>query len=106
MVGKISKLVDGHLYTNISDGAVNIGLLVQTTAGCGLPDDTIQSLNGAVTANHFRRMLPEQYAREVFNRLCRLAAQKCREHVHGVLDVECIMTDPDGVILGRADAAK
>ncbi len=106
MVGKISKLADGHFYTNISDGAVNIELLVESTADCGLPNDTIQSLNGAVTANHFRRMLPEQCAGEVFNRLCRMAAQKCREHVDGVLDVECIMTDPEGVVIGRADAAK
>ena len=41
MVGKISKLADGHMYTNISDGDVNIGLLVQT-AWLRLAEETIR----------------------------------------------------------------
>ncbi len=35
-VGKISKLACGHMYTNISDSAVDIAYLVETAAGVGL----------------------------------------------------------------------
>ncbi|MFH1003716.1 MAG: cobalt-precorrin-5B (C(1))-methyltransferase, partial [Chloroflexota bacterium] len=56
MVGKMSKLAAGHLYTNISDSRVDIGLLTEVAAGAGVPQATVRALRGAVTANHLRRM--------------------------------------------------
>ena len=105
MIGKISKLAGGYLYTNVSDSKVDIAFLAEVAASCGVPDKTVKVLRGAVTANHFRRMLPPEHTKEFCDKLCRLAARKCRESVSGELDVECIITDSEGVILGRADAA-
>ncbi len=104
MTGKISKLAAGHLYTNVSDSRVDIGFLAGVAAGCGVPQKTVDTLRGAVTANHFRKMLPPGHTREFCDRLCRLAAEKCREEAVGKLEVECIMTGYDGTILGRASA--
>ena len=104
MTGKISKLAAGHLYTNVSDSKVDMGFLAEVAAGCGVPDEKINNLKAAVTANHFRKLLPSEYAREFCDELCRLAAVKCQEKTGGNLEVECIMTSYDGVILGRGDA--
>ena len=104
MIGKISKVATGYLYTNVSDSRVDIGLLAGVAASCGVPDKMVKALRGAVTANHFRRMLPPEYTKEFCDKLCLLAAAKCREHVGGKLEVECIITDYEGVILGRASA--
>lgn len=103
MVGKISKLAAGHLYTNVSDSRVDIGFLAEIAADCGLPQEMITVLQGAVTANHFRKLLPAEHTEHVFSQLCWLAARQCREKIDGKLEIECIMTDPEGVILGRAD---
>ncbi len=104
MIGKISKLAVGHLYTNTSDSKVDIGFLTTLAIGCGVSDETAKILRGAVTANHFRRMLPPEHSREFSNRLCCLATSKCREHTGGKLEIECIMSDYEGVILGRGNA--
>ncbi len=104
MVGKISKLAAGYLYTNVSDSRVDIGFLAGVAAGCGVPEETVKRLREAVTANHFRRLLPPERLREFCDRLCRLAAEKCREHTGGKVAVECIMSDYNGVILGRGNA--
>jgi cobalt-precorrin-5B (C1)-methyltransferase len=104
MTGKISKLAAGHLYTNVSDSKVDIGFLAEVAAGCGVPDKMVKALHAAVTANHFRKMLPPEHTRKFCDQLCLLAAKKCREEVGGKLEVECIMTSYDGVILGRANA--
>ena len=104
MIGKTSKLAAGYLYTNTSDSKVDIGFLTALAIDSGISDETAKILQGAVTANHFRRMLPPEYSQEFFNRLCRLAASKCREHTEGKLKVECVMSDYDGVILGRGNA--
>jgi len=104
MTGKISKMAAGHLYTNISDSRVDIDFLVEIAAGCGIPDEKLDDLRAAVTANHLRRMLPPEYIREFCEQLCRLAAEKSRDECGGRLEVEYIMSDYDGTVLGRANA--
>lgn len=104
MTGKISKLAAGHLYTNISDSSIDIGFLAGIALNCGVPEQTVESLRSSVTANHFRRMLPEEYVPDFCNRLCSLAARKCSDAVHDTLHIECIMSSYDGIILGRGNA--
>ena len=104
MIGKISKLAAGHLYTNVSHSKVDIGFLAGVAVSCGVPDEMVKALRGAVTANHFRKMLPLEHTRRFCDQLCLLAAKKCREEAGGELEVECIMTSYDGIILGRANA--
>ncbi len=104
MMGKLSKLAAGHMYTNVSDSKVDIGFLAGVAAGCGVPEKIVQSLRKAVTANHLRRMLPPEHSKKFCDQLCLLAAGQCRDKAGGKLGVECIMSSYDGVILGRADA--
>jgi cobalt-precorrin-5B (C1)-methyltransferase len=104
MIGKISKLAVGYLYTNISDSKVDIGFLTTLAKSCGVSDEMAKGLRGAVTANHFYRILPPEYSQEFCNQLCLLAANKCREHTEGRLEIECIMSGYNGAILGRGDA--
>jgi cobalt-precorrin-5B (C1)-methyltransferase len=104
MMGKLSKLAAGHMYTNVSDSRVDINLLAQIAIDCGVPDETVKSLRAAVTANHFRKMLPSEYAQKFCNKLCLMAAKKCREKTGGKVKLECIMSSYDGMILGRAHA--
>ena len=100
MMGKLSKLAAGHMYTNVSDSKIDIGFLAGVAASCGLPDKMVKTLRSAVTANHLRKMLPPEYSKRFCEQLCLLAAKKCRKEA-GV-EVDCIMTSYDGVILGRA----
>ena len=104
MTGKISKLAAGHLYTNVSHSRVDIGFLAEVAASCGVSDKMVEALRAAVTANHFRKMLPPEHTRKFCDQLCLLAARKCREEAGGKLEVECIMTSYDGIILGRGNA--
>jgi cobalt-precorrin-5B (C1)-methyltransferase len=104
MIGKISKLAAGHLCTNVSDSAIDIDFLADVAASCGVPHEMVRVLHAAVTANHFRKVLPPEHIRDFCDRLCLLAARKCREEAEGKLEVECIMTSHDGIILGRANA--
>jgi cobalt-precorrin-5B (C1)-methyltransferase len=104
MTGKISKLAAGHLYTNISDSRIDIGFLAEVALDSGIPRQIIEPLRSAITANQFRRMLPSEHVRSFCDRLCSLAAIKCSEAVSGNMNIECIMSSYDGVILGRGDA--
>jgi cobalt-precorrin-5B (C1)-methyltransferase len=102
MIGKVSKLAAGNLYTNVSHSRIDIGFIAGVAASSGIPQETVEKLSSAVTANHLRKMLPAHYVTKLCDRLCTLAAGKCREAVGGKIEVECIITDNNGVILGRA----
>ena len=102
MMGKLSKLAAGHMYTNVSDSKVDINLLTKIAVDCGVPDEIVKSLKAAVTANHFRKMLPPEYSKSFCEQLCLLAAKKCRDKAGGKIEVECIMSSYDGMVLGRS----
>jgi cobalt-precorrin-5B (C1)-methyltransferase len=106
MIGKISKLALGHLYTNISDSEVNIDFLTALARDCGIPAELLTKLNETVSANHFREIIPDEYLGCVADRLCYLASVKCWEYIGKKLTVECILSDYNGIILGRAAIEK
>ena len=106
MIGKMSKLAAGNLYTNVSDSSVDIELMTGVARDCKLPEDIICVLSRSVTANHFRKLLPAEYINVFCNGLSLLAADKCSAAVAGKVMVECITTDPEGTILGRSDAQR
>jgi hypothetical protein len=63
-------------------------------------------LSGSVTANHFRKLLPDEYVKVFCIGLSLAAANKCSAAIAGKVIVECIITDPEGKILGRSDAQR
>jgi cobalt-precorrin-5B (C1)-methyltransferase len=103
MIGKISKLANGHFYTNVSDSLVNMNMLVELARECCVPESVMVQLRRAVTANQVRKLLPEEYVRPYCRRLAGLASAKCRALVNGKVDVVCIITGPAGDMLGRSD---
>jgi cobalt-precorrin-5B (C1)-methyltransferase len=104
MIGKISKLATGCLHTNVCDSQVNLFFLVGIARDCGVSEENLKVLCGAATANHLCKMLPAEMIHKFCNTLCTLAATKCRESVSAIVEIECILSDPQGTILGRADA--
>jgi len=103
MVGKLSKLAAGYLYTHVSHSKVHVDFLADVAASCGVAEATLITLRKAVNAHHFLRILGTDKITEVCGKLCLLAAGKCRDYTSGVLEVECVMTDYNGTILGRAN---
>jgi cobalt-precorrin-5B (C1)-methyltransferase len=102
MIGKISKLAAGHLYTNISDSRVDLALLLEVAKDSGVPLASLEALSEASSANEFSQGLPAECLGEFSRRVCHLAAQKCSMIIHGALEIECVMSDYEGNILGRA----
>ncbi|MBN2239899.1 MAG: cobalt-precorrin-5B (C(1))-methyltransferase [Dehalococcoidales bacterium] len=102
MTGKISKLAHGDMYTNISDSKIEFEFLMDIAKECGIPENLISKLEESVTANQFRRLLPEEFSGKFCEALCNLASCKCREHAGGRFPVRCILSDYEGNILGRS----
>lgn len=105
MIGKISKLADGHIYTHISDAAVNVGLLLEVANKTGAYFNDDAKPQKAVLAKQFMLMLKESSRADFCLALCRLAAERCREYSNGKLQIDCVMTDSDGAIIAKGKSS-
>ena len=103
MVGKLSKIATGQLYTHVSNSRVDVDFLADVAESCGIPEAMVTTLRKAVNAHHFLRILGTDKITEICDKLCLLAAQRCREHTGRAFEMECVMTDYNGTILGRAN---
>jgi cobalt-precorrin-5B (C1)-methyltransferase len=106
MIGKMSKLAQGSLYTNVSASEVDMDFLIQVALGCGLPVGLMDYMRGMGSASHFLQSLPPDMLEPFAERICKLAARTCSESAHGSVDVTCVMADYDGNIVGKANGKK
>ncbi len=104
MAGKMSKIAAGDLNTNVSHSRIDFDFLARLARSCGVPEEVLATLAGSVTAHHFQQMLPPVYRPLFGNEICALAARHAREITGGKMEIECLMSDYEGVVQGRAGA--
>ncbi len=102
MVGKMSKIAQGHMMTHVAGNQVDVGFLATVAAGCGASAELQAAIRGANTARHFQELALAAGLREVFDRLAELVCAQCRAVVNGALAVDCLLFDFDGTLLGQA----
>ena len=96
MAGKITKLAAGVMMTHFHRSKVDTALLADVARATGAPADVVEAATETATARHFFEVCVERGALQPLQRLCQLAAESCRAHVAGALDVEVRMVDFDG----------
>jgi len=102
MIGKFSKLAQGHLQTHVAGNQVDIAFLSQLAARCGASEDLARQIRSANTARHVQELAQEKGPDSLFREIARCVVDQCSAHVKRSLDVEAIMFDFDGHELGRA----
>src|SRR5438093_2221286 len=105
MIGKFSKLAQGHLQTHVAGNQVDPAFLAAVARDCGASAGLVGVIQAANTARHVQELVEAAGLDAFFGMLARMVAERCAEHVGGRLHVEAIMFDFEGRILGRADAA-
>lgn len=104
MIGKLSKVADGEFYTHAAKSGVNLESLAATAASCGADSDTVEAIRRANTAREAQEIVLASGVAGFFDTVARKVAANCRAYGKGAFQVECVLTDADGVILGRAIA--
>ncbi|MHB0870428.1 MAG: cobalt-precorrin-5B (C(1))-methyltransferase [Chloroflexota bacterium] len=102
MVGKLAKIAAGEFQTHVSSSRVDHRFLARIAAEGGADPTTVAAIAGANTGRHFSEIVQERGLVGLYDRLCRLAAEKCHGLVEGKMAIECILFDFEGAVLGRA----
>jgi cobalt-precorrin-5B (C1)-methyltransferase len=102
MIGKLSKVAEGEFYTHARKSAVNLESLAAVAASCGADGETVEAIRRANTAREAQEIVLARGVAGFFDTVAGRVAANCRAYGKGAFQVECILTDADGVVLGRA----
>ena len=102
MVGKLSKIAQGHLMTHVAANQVDPLFLAQIAEDAGASPDLAAAIRVANTARHFQELVIDAGLASAFDRLVQLVVEQCHAAAGGQLDVDCVLFDFDGRVLGRA----
>lgn len=102
MAGKLSKVAAGEFQTHVSRSRVDHSFLARVAAEGGADPTTVEAIAGANTGWHFHEIVQERGLVGVYDRLCRLAAEKCYGLVEGKMAIGCVLFGFEGAVLGRA----
>ena len=102
MVGKFSKLAQGHFMTHVAGNQVDLRFLAQVAAECGASPDLQVQIRAANTARHAQELALAHGVTGLFDGLADLVRQRSLARVDHKLAVDCLLFDADGRLLGRA----
>ena len=103
MVGKLSKIAQGHFMTHVAANQVDPNYLAELAYDCGASSELRDELRRANTARHFQEMILERGGpRSVFDRICAEVCARGCDLVRGQLAIEAFLFHFDGSVLGHA----
>lgn len=105
MVGKYAKLAQGHFQTHVAGNQVDTRFLADLAAECGAGPALVTEIQGANTARHVQELVLAASLPGYLQRLTQLVADRSVTYVKGKLEVEAVLFDFDGTVLGRAEGA-
>jgi len=103
MVGKMTKIAQGQLFTHCKSSTVEPEFLAGLAQSCGADDEVLDRIRVVGSARQFLEIaLENKLGSEVGEMICKLCARNCFARVKGKMAMECILSDFEGKVLGRA----
>jgi cobalt-precorrin-5B (C1)-methyltransferase len=101
MIGKLSKMADGKTMTHAAGSEVNMDLLAGIARELGARDEVVSEIRGANTGRHAMEVAAREGVHGLFSAICARVVQHLRAHSGGALDVQAVLVDFDGKVLGQ-----
>ena len=102
MIGKFSKLAQGHFQTHVAGNQVDLEFLAEIAARSGATVEVQNEIRTANTARHFAEIVERNNLQTSFQLITELTAELSYKYVDKTMTVEAIMVDFDGTVQGRA----
>lgn len=100
-IGKLSKMAMGVKQTHVKGSHVDMNFMALVAKECGATDQLIEEIKNANTARHVSEIVASNKLAGYFDLLCKKVHAMMVEHTKGQIQIECIMFDFDGKVIGR-----
>jgi cobalt-precorrin-5B (C1)-methyltransferase len=102
MIGKLSKIAQGHLMTHVAGNQVDVGYLASLAGLAGAPAEVQRRIAAANTAREAQEIALATGLNGYFDLIAADASTACWRYVQGATDIDCLLFDFQGELLGRS----
>jgi cobalt-precorrin-5B (C1)-methyltransferase len=103
-IGKLTKMAMGVKQTHVAGSHVNMEFMARLAADCNAPPAVVTEIRGANTARHVSEIITKNRIAAYFDLVCKNVHEQMNEHAKGQLEIEVIMFEFDGKVIGRYPA--
>jgi cobalt-precorrin-5B (C1)-methyltransferase len=103
-IGKLTKMAMGVKQTHVAGSHVDMEFMARLAAECRAPAAVVEEIKGANTARHVSEIITKNNIRGYFDLVCKKVYEQMNEHSKGQLELEVVMFEFDGKVVGRYPA--
>lgn len=101
MIGKFSKIAQGHFMTHVAGNQVDLSFLSDLAAAVDAPASLVQAIAGANTARQVQELAQIQGCPLLLERITALVVAQSRALIADAAAVEALLFDFDGSLIAR-----
>jgi cobalt-precorrin-5B (C1)-methyltransferase len=100
-IGKLTKMAMGVKQTHVAGSHVDMEFMARLAAECKAPPAVVSEIGGANTARHVSEIVTKNNIVGYFDLICKKVHEQMREHAKGQLEIQVVMFEFDGKVIGR-----
>lgn len=100
-IGKLTKMGMGVKQTHVKGSKVDMKFLADIARKCNAPSQVIEEIKHANTARHVLELVTNKNLIGYFDLICSQVYDKLRQHSENKIELDVIMFDFDGNVIGR-----
>jgi cobalt-precorrin-5B (C1)-methyltransferase len=100
-IGKLTKMAMGIKQTHVAGSHVDMEFMARLAAECEAPPSVVQEIISANTARHVSEIIKKNNIASYYDLVCKKVYEQMHEHTKGQLQIEVILFEFDGMVIGR-----
>ena len=100
-IGKLTKMAMGIKQTHVAGSYVDMEFMAQLATECEAPPSVVEEISAANTARHVSEIIKKNKILSYYDKMCKKVYEQMNEHANGRLQIEVILFEFDGTVIGR-----
>jgi cobalt-precorrin-5B (C1)-methyltransferase len=100
-IGKLTKMAMGIKQTHVAGSHVDMEFMAHVAAECEAPPGVVQEIRSANTARHVSEIIKKNNIAGYYDLVCKKVYEHMHEHAKGQIQIEVILFEFDGMVIGR-----